>query len=99
MDVYVTRENQRFVWDSDKATGNMVKHGVSFDRALEVLLDPFHRLLDVSVFDEQRQAAVGIDFSRRMLFVVHLETEREQTRIISARLATSAERRSYEDFQ
>jgi uncharacterized DUF497 family protein len=96
MDVFVTREGQRFVWDSEKASANIAKHGVSFDRALEVFLDPFHRLEDASVFGEQREVAIGVDLARRLLFVVHLETETEQTRIVSAWPATAAERRRYE---
>jgi len=96
MDVFVTREGQRFVWDSEKAASNLVKHGVSFDRALEVLVDPFHRLEDAGVEDEGRLAAIGVDFLRRVLFVVHLEREIAVIRIVSARHATRVERRRYE---
>jgi uncharacterized DUF497 family protein len=99
MDVFVTRGRQRFVWDSDKAAANFVKHGVTFDRALDVFFDPLHELIDASVPDERREAAIGRDINKKLLFVVHIETDGENTRLISARLATASERRIYEESE
>jgi uncharacterized DUF497 family protein len=99
MDVFVTRENRRFVWDSDKAASNIVKHGVTFDQALAVFFDPFHEVMDASVPGERREAAIGLDLEFKMLVVVHIEIEEFATRIISARQATAAERRAYEESQ
>ena len=99
MDVFVTREDRRFVWDSEKAASNVVKHGVTFDQALAVFFDPLHELMDASVPGEAREAAIGLDLQFKMLFVVHLEIEEFATRIISARQATAAERRVYEESQ
>ena len=99
MDVFVTREDRRFVWDSEKATSNVVKHGVTFDQALAVFFDPFHELMDASVPGESREAAIGLDLQFQMLIVVHLEVEDFATRIISARRATTSERRVYEESE
>jgi uncharacterized DUF497 family protein len=99
MDVFVTREGERFVWDSEKAAANLLKHNVTFDRAVDVFFDPLHDLLDASVNGEAREAAIGRDLDRKLLFVVHLVFENDATRIISARHATTAERKSYENFE
>ena len=99
MDVFVTREGDRFVWDSEKAAANLVKHGVSFNRALDVFFDPLHELLDASVPDERRAAIVGLDRRSKILYVMYVETDEEATRVISARLAGPTERREYEDVE
>jgi uncharacterized DUF497 family protein len=96
MDVYVTRKEEWFVWDSEKAASNLAKHGVSFDEAIDVFFDAAYLLVDASVSGERREAAIGLSEKRRLLFVVNIEVERETTRIVSARLATTAEKRDYE---
>jgi uncharacterized DUF497 family protein len=98
MDVYVTRKEERFVWDSEKAATNLAKHGVSFDEAIDVFFDAAYRLVDASVPEERREAAIGFGRDRRLLFVVNIEPELETTRIISARLANAAEKRDYEEL-
>jgi len=50
------------------------------------------------VNDESREAAIGMDVTRRLLFVVHLLREDDCLRIISARMATATERKAYEDY-
>lgn len=97
MDVFFLLRGQRFVWDSEKASGNEAKHGVRFEIACEVFFDPFIRFMDASANEESRDAAIGFDESGSMLFVVHLWREEDTLRIISARSATPQERRSYED--
>ncbi len=78
-----------FVWDDEKARFNRSKHGVSFERAAEVFFDPFAKLVDASRNDEAREA---------LLYVAHVAFEAEtRIRIISARPATGAERKAYED--
>jgi uncharacterized protein len=52
--------------------------------------------VDASRNDEAREAVIGYDTTRRLLFVVHVEVEGEAVRIISARRATNEERRTYE---
>jgi len=97
MDVYFLLHGQRFVWDSEKASINAGKHGISFESACEVFFDPFVRLVEASAGEEERDAAIGLTEDWRLLFVVHIVREGETIRVISARPATSYERRSYED--
>jgi uncharacterized DUF497 family protein len=93
---YVT-QGIRFTWDSEKAGANLHKHGVSFEAACEVFFDPFVRVVDAGGKDEARDALIGMTLEGRLLFVVHVEQGEETFRIISARPATAAEWRFYED--
>ena len=89
----------RFEWDENKDRANIAKHGVGFDEAKMVFSDP-HVIIreDRVVEGEERLHAIGcVD---RVLLVVH--TVREEglgaiIRIVSARKATLAERRLYEE--
>jgi uncharacterized DUF497 family protein len=80
-----------------KAATNLRKHGVSFAEAEPVLYD--ERALtqeDADASGEARHVTVGTDALWRILAVCW--TERGHTvRLISARLATQAERKAYED--
>jgi uncharacterized protein len=80
-----------------QASANLAKHGVRFEAACEIFLDPFVRSLDASVNEELRAAAIGVTEDWKLLFVVHLVREDDFIRIISARPATAKERRLYED--
>jgi uncharacterized DUF497 family protein len=99
MDVLFLYNGQQFVWDSDKASVNIAKHGTSFETACQVFFDPFVRLEDASDEGEQREAAVGLTEDWRLLFVVHLVREQDVIRIVSARSATAQERKAYEDYE
>jgi uncharacterized DUF497 family protein len=86
-------------WDSEKARQNLLKHGVSFDTAQYVFSDP-NRLerydrSDSNVSGEERWQVIGKIGDT--LFVVFSETENAK-RLISARRATKAERRSYNGY-
>jgi uncharacterized DUF497 family protein len=96
MDVTYLYQGQLFTWDLEKATSNLQKHGVTFERACEVFFDPFIRLLDASSSVELRWAAVGLTEEWTLLVVVHIQRQGEAIRIISARPATHQERREYE---
>ena len=88
----------RFEWDDAKAAANLRKHGVSFDEAAEVFLDPY-ALYDKDAehsYDEERFFVIGYS-TVRMLYVVFVERRRDVNRIISARLPTPAERKAYEE--
>jgi uncharacterized DUF497 family protein len=63
MDINLLYQGQRFVWDAEKASSNIGKHGVSFEVACQVFFDPFIRIEDASAGGEQRDAAIG---SRRI---------------------------------
>ena len=74
-----------FVWDTDKAARTWRERGIRFEDAATVFMDPLFVLTDASRNDEARDAAIGFDQLGRLLFVVHIEFERECIRIISAR--------------
>jgi uncharacterized protein len=97
MDVVFLHLSQRFVWDSEKAASNITKHGIAFEDACQVFFDPFLKLEDASITDEQRDAVIGLTEDWSLLFVIHISLEDDAIRIISARPATAQERRSYED--
>jgi len=99
----VTREVKRevegcnFAWDREKAASNIKKHGVAFTEALEVLFDPNYRAEDATVEHEERYAVIGYSDRDRLLYVVVTDAGEDVWRIVSARLATSSERKRYEE--
>jgi uncharacterized protein len=101
MNTQYVYQGQLFEWNSDKATTNLQKHGVSFEKACEVFFDPFVFVVDATdQDDEARYAAIGFSGDLNMLYVVHLLREGdglESIRILSARAATSRERDQYEN--
>jgi uncharacterized DUF497 family protein len=86
-----------FEWDDHKAAVNLRKHGVSFEEAITALADP--RAIEApDLADPDRWITIGYSALQRALFVVHTETlPRGRTRIISARKASPAQRRKYEE--
>jgi len=90
-----------FEWDHQKAGTNIRKHGVSFDRATTVFLDP--QIL--SIFDqdnsdaEERWISIGIDSVGVPLTVCHTYRQVVKTsftiRIFSARKSTAIEIEQY----
>ena len=85
-----------FEWDADKAEANVAKHEVSFDEAATAFGDPLSLTIpdpDHSD-DEDRFVLLGETFGGRLVVVVHTDRN-ERIRIISARIATRRERRSY----
>ena len=98
-------EHVRFEWDETKNLSNRRKHGVSFEEACQVFLDPLY----VSVQDrieggESRWQTLGLVEGVLLLTVAHTVREEledgalvDVIRIISARQATRKERRRYED--
>jgi uncharacterized protein len=92
-----------FEWDSRKALSNIKKHGISFEQAALVFLDP----LAITVFDEthssneERWMTLGLNTNGDLLVVSHtyLQTDEDSSliRIISARLATKQESKAYSE--
>ena len=94
----------RFEWDEAKNLSNRRKHGVTFEKASAVFLDPFCVSTQDRIEDgESRWQTLGMVGDLLLLAVAHtLREENEGTsvdvfRIISARPATRNERRRYED--
>ena len=84
-----------FVWDVNKAAANRRKHGIRFEDAATVFLDPLFILTDASRNDEARDAVIGFDQLGRLLFVVHIEFDGDCIHIISARPAKPDEESIY----
>lgn len=92
-----------FEWDSSKANLNIRKHGVSFERAATIFLDP----RAVSIFDEEhshyeeRWITVGIDSAGILAIVCHTFNQNTdgtaRIRIFSARKATKKESKQYRE--
>lgn len=87
----------RFEWDNDKAEVNQIKHGVSFEEAIEVFLDPYalEEFDEIHSSEEERYYRLGYS-SRQLLLVVFTERRNNVTRIISVRKATSREKEIYQ---
>jgi uncharacterized DUF497 family protein len=85
----------QFQADPGKAAANLKKHGVSFEEAATVLLDPLARVReDPDALDEQRLLALGMSQRGRVLVVVYTLRD-EIPRLISARKATKQEEINY----
>ncbi len=86
----------RFTWDPRKAAVNLRKHGVSFEEAASVFADPLALAVEDAV-EPERALLIGLSDRRRVLLSVYSEIDDDTIRIISARRATSHERRHYEE--
>ena len=87
-----------FEWDAAKAERNLKDHHVSFDEATTVFRDT----LSITIADpdhsesENRFIDIGMSHLGRLLVVSYTDRQ-DRIRIISARLPTRAERKSYEE--
>ncbi len=87
-----------FRWDKGKDLSNQNKHGVSFEEAKTVFFDEQALLIqDTDHSDEEeRFILLGLSVKSHMLVVCHCYRENDEViRIISARKATSTERKQY----
>lgn len=84
----------RFEWDEEKNVINKQKHKISFETAAHVFDDPEY--IEMYDFEHSREEDRYIAIGRvgDILFVVFTE-RKEAVRLLSARLATSVERRLY----
>ena len=88
-----------FEWNPRKARFNRRKHGVTFEEACTVFGDTF----SVTIADEQHSSAseerwitMGRSSRGNLLVIAHTESD-TSIRLISARAATRAEKRQYEE--
>ena len=90
----------RWIWSDEKNRKNKIVHGVRFETAKLVFEDPLALTRLDPHPDGDRWQTVG-RIAAATLFVVHtwpeFNDEGEVGRIISARKATSHERRAYEE--
>ncbi len=85
-----------FTWDAAKRQNNIRKHGVDFADAVGVFFDDHALTLeDKDAQGEQRLVTIGRDFLDRLLVVVYTERRQEEIRLISARKASTFERKQY----
>ena len=84
--------------DPAKAKRNLREHGVSFEDAATVFLDPLAMTYpDPDHSDEEdREITIGYSTNQRLLFVSHVQ-RRNHTRLISARETTRRERKQHEE--
>ena len=85
-----------FTWDKRKARANLRKHGVSFEEAVTVFGDALALSVDDAT-ESDRTLLLGTSERQRLLLVVSAELGDLAVRLISARRATSHERRRYEE--
>ena len=91
-----------FEWDDAKAASNLAKHGVDFNEAMGVMLDPLTmtRYDEEHSGDEDRWVSLGRSDHARLLVVVRTfsatGTNTALVRVISAPAPTKREREQYE---
>jgi uncharacterized DUF497 family protein len=91
-------EKSEFEWDDEKADSNLKKHRVGFEEAATIFNDPKIATIpdpDHSE-DEDRFVSIGMSVVVRLLTVIHTY-RKERIRLISARKATKAEKKKYEN--
>jgi len=86
-----------FEWDGAKARQNLKKHRVSFEEASTIFGDPLSATIDDPLHsgEENRFVTGGQSVRQRLLVVVHTDRG-DRIRIVSARVATRNERKTYE---
>ena len=91
----------RFIWDEEKNRRNLAKHKISFETARLVFEDPFALSRMERIVDgEERRQTIGLIGAVVVVLVAHTyyeELDEPAIRIISARKATSHERKQYEE--
>lgn len=98
MDVYIEIVGIKFSWHDKKLRANERNHdGISLEEAADAFLDPDAMYLSSGEeHTDGRQALIGKTQQAATLFVVQIEESDSEVLFISARHATSAERKRYE---
>ena len=87
-------ESDHFVWDDEKASGNLAKHGISFDDAARAF-DDFEPIEDADPHSLEDRSRLIAMVEGRVLFVVFVELPDGRKRLISARRANKNEQDRY----
>ncbi len=86
-------------YDKAKNAANKLKHrGISLAETEAVFYDDRAMTVQDNHHDEQRWIIMGMDAKGRLLVVAFTYRDPNFVRIISARVATKNERRSYQEF-
>lgn len=86
-----------FEWDEEKEQTNFRKHGIHFKTAAKVFWDPYKLIREDAEHPEELRYDV-LGMVGKVLFVVCTVREHEKenvVRLISARIATAAEKARY----
>jgi uncharacterized DUF497 family protein len=91
-----------FEWDSEKATSNVSKHGISFEEAVTIFQEDVLTVEDSAAYGELREISYGRlqsegSGSTVVVCVVHTDRD-DKVRIISARKATAQERKHFDVY-
>jgi hypothetical protein len=88
-----------FEWDEAKNKENLRRHDVRFETAKLVFDDPFAITVraDSDEFEEERWITVGSTGRHLLFHVVSTWRDESTIRLISARTATTRERKGYEE--
>lgn len=93
------KDATRFEWDPEKDRANRTKHGVSFEEAKELFesgLDYLEIYDENHSSDEDRFIAIGP--IRRGTVVVAFAEQENVIRVVSARMASTAEIRRFDAY-
>jgi uncharacterized DUF497 family protein len=85
-----------FEWDDAKARGNLAKHGVPFEYAARVFLDPDRVEFDASRSEDAETRWKTVGMIEGKLFTVVFTERTGARRIISGRRANAKECRAYD---
>lgn len=91
----------KFEWNVEKSKINFKKHNISFNEAETVFDDMLSYIFNDEwhSIKENREIIIGWSKNKRILIVSFTEKPNGIIRIISARLATSKERKDYEQYR
>lgn len=93
----VISDDGKYEWDSEKDEANFKKHGIRFAEILEVFDDPYFLVRYDAAHSLQEDRYTGIGCIRGVLVIVTTFTERERTRIVSARRADKGDKEMYDE--
>ena len=96
-DMRLTIQGIDFEWYTNKAIRNERKHEISFETACNAFFDPFLAALDDKIISgEVRHIVIGMTTAWQLLYIAYV-WRGDSIRLISARFATTPERKSYEN--
>jgi uncharacterized DUF497 family protein len=93
-------ENKVFIWSEQKNQENIKKHGLSFQEAVLVFLDPYFIIRydeAHSTLEESRWKGIGVIGNDLLLSVIFVEVKGNEIRLISAREASKKEKENYSE--
>ena len=93
-------ESKTFTWSNKKNQDNIRKHGLSFQEAVSVFLDPYLIIRHDeahSTMVETRWKGIGVLSNDLLLAIIFSEEKESVVRLISAREASKKEKEDYSE--